>query len=167
MLIKTLAVGISLILCQAALADDGGYIGIKANDIKVTTSHWDQDGMKMVTEPVAEPNYSAKIIGGEASKLLKILPADETVLTAIYRNFPKWVEQYNKNFRGLVIAAGDDQPKVTISCAGADLGEFSDDKHPPKITPSKDGAHCWVTVDTIHEGDIDFNFDPAKQICGR
>ena len=152
-----IAAGTKLAISRGA--DDGGYVGIKVNEINVT-----QLNDKGEALPIKTPNMTINLNGNQAAKLIKILPTNLSEVTAIY---PKFAKAYNTNFRSLGIAANDKGPAVLISCSTGDLG-FPNGKGEPTIAKYKDGTHCAVTVyaDSAEDLNLDYTFNPAKDVCG-
>jgi hypothetical protein len=140
-------------------ADDGGVVGISAHDLAVYDTSRDWNNGPRIDKPA----FRANITGGEAHKLMSILPSDLNVLTA---EFPAFAKTFNENFRTLEITAGKNQPTVTISCEGGEL-KFDSNGHHPTLTPYKDGVHCTVSVNPVYSDDdnVMYQFNPAKDVC--
>ena len=65
-----------------AMADDGGVVGISVKDLTVTKVSFPDSGIRH--DPVVQPNYEIKLTGGQAAKLLRILPSQLYVITGMY-----------------------------------------------------------------------------------
>jgi len=163
--LRTLAILMFIGVAHAALADDGGFVGIKVQDIQMYANSYSV-GTGYVQSKLADPNFTVKMNGAEAAKLMAVLPSDLTVMTSMYKNNPKWVKAYNSSFRSLAITGQEGQPRVVISCDSADLGDYVDENSPPKITPHADGVHCRVEIQANDDGDIEYNYNPKKLVCG-
>lgn len=163
------ALCVTALFSQITLADDGGLIAISVKDIQMSKTDYDTKAQKNVTTPVpvSEMNYySITANGGEAAKLMRILPPSLSVITAQY---PKFAKAYDANFRVLEISGAKGQPAVIIGCDGGTLEFPSNANKPPTIKPFADGAHCTITVTGFNpdEGDIQYSFNPVKNLCGK
>jgi len=158
-------------LGSVAMADDGGVIGIKVGDVNFQIQKWNQQTQKNDVTPVVidenSGSYVVNINGKEASKLSMLLPSTLSVMTGMYKKFPKWVALYNANSRDLEITAGKDgQPTVDIFCGGGDFDfDNTTETIPPKFTPYPDGTHCTITVQSWNEDNTTFNYNPKKLVC--
>ena len=143
----------------SAHADDGGVMGILVKDLQMYSVDA-TDSSK--TTKIDQPSFKIELSGGEAAKLMRVMPADQSVLTNMW---PKFKKTFEANFRTLAITQGDNKPTLSISCQGGELN--FDDKGKPSLAPFKDGAKCTVTVaPTTNEDDnIDYHFNPEKNIC--
>src|SRR5262245_23667465 len=109
---------IALSASMVARADDGGVMGIRVKQSSMTKDSVDPNSGKLISEPVTQPSYTVNLNGGDARKLMRILPPSLTVLTNMY---PKFAKTYNANFRYLEITAGNNEPVVVIGCDGGEL----------------------------------------------
>ena len=154
----------SALISPLAYSDDGGVVGISVKDLQFSTSKWSSSTQKQVVTPVALDDFTTYQVdarGGEASKLMSILPSSLSVLTAD----PKFAKVYNANFRSLEITGKKGQPSATIYCEGGSV-DFSGATPTFKAYP--DGAHCSITVGTVSEDDnINYTFEPKKDLCGK
>jgi hypothetical protein len=159
-------------LGSVAMADDGGVVGIKVGDVKFGIQKYDTQAMKNNYTPVTidenSGSYVVEFNGKEAAKLMAVIPSTLSVMTGMYKKFPKWVQTYNANSRVLEITSNQDgKPSVEISCFGGDFDfDNSTETQPPKFTPYPDGAHCSVTVQSWNEDNTEFSYDPKKLVCG-
>ena len=149
----------TLLMTLSAHADDGGVMGILVKDLQMSSVD-PTDSSKTVK--IDQPSFKVEINGGEAAKLMRVMPADQSVLTTMY---PKFKKTYEANFRTLAITQGNNKPNLSISCQGGDLN--FDDKGKPSFVAFKDGAKCTINImPTTNEDDnIDYSFNPSKDIC--
>ena len=151
----------ALLLGSTVFADDGGVVGISVKDLNMYKTGWTEKGGS-TQEKVDQPSYKIELNGGEAGKLMRILPSTLYVITSMY---PKFAPTYNANFKTLAITGSKTQPTVNIDCQGGEIKEHINS--PPTFTKYKDGAHCTIQVQPVYSEDdnIDYTFNPTKALC--
>lgn len=170
---------------QVSRSDDGGVVGIAVKDLQFSGVKFD-DKNGVVKTPITFDattgmttdgtlSYEVGAVGGEAAKLMRILPPSFSVLTTEY---PSLAKVYNANFRALEITDKTGKISAAINCEGGELvfapsvnGESTEataKPRPPKFKPFVDGAHCTIAVGPrVEDDNISYNFDPKKAICSQ
>lgn len=144
----------SVALCLSAvtaIANDGGVVAIKVNEIKMRENKW-KDGEEVLVRKIAKPNFKITFSGGDAKKLQEVLPSEITVLKAMY---PEIAEEYDKTFKTLGIYSdaknGVTSKVITISCNDGELKFSQNEGEAPKIVKAKETS-CTVSINWDENG---------------
>lgn len=129
-----------------AMANDGGISAIKVDQIKMRETAF-KNGQEVIVKRIVNPSYQIVIEGGEAAKLQKILPSENSVFTAM---FPDQAQAFNESFKSLGIysekSATASSKVLSISCSDAKLNDKYD-------TVTKTGkSTCTITINGVSDG---------------
>lgn len=117
-----------LAVTAPAFANDGGVAAISVKQIKMR----EMNERGELKRKIAEPNFTIELEGGEAKKLMAVLPSEFSVITAMQ---PELKKDFDSTFKTLAIQSADANgvkgKVITISCQDGKLvsaGDTDDSK---------------------------------------
>lgn len=133
-----------LALSQFATANDGGIAAIKVDQIKMRKIQFN-DGKQIILERIAQPSHQITFEGGEAKKLMQVLPG---AMQAGIRN-------YSQHFKSLGIyskgSAEASSKVIDISCSDADVNDDF------KVVPAGKTS-CTITIEAANSEYVEDSF---------
>lgn len=141
---KMILLGAMILGSFSALANDGGVVAIKVNDIRMREYKY-EDGVEKEIRRIIKPQFKITFQGGEAAKLQKILPSQLSVITSMQ---PEIKNEFDKSFKTLGIYSEKStqvSAKVlTVTCVDADIESVGDEG---KVKIVKKGqSECTIEI---------------------